>query len=209
MGFYRAGFTEIVGVDISLQKHYPFQFIQGDALEFALAHGSEFDLISVAPPCQGYTRLWALGKKDYPKLIPETRQVLKEIGRPYVIENVYDARFELENPIMLCGTMFGLRTQRHRCFECDPVVWFPPRPCQHIGRTSACGRGKSVENPSGYKRGTLENFDYITVTGRDYIVADARIAMGIDWMIGRELSQAIPPAYTEWLGRQLIPLIKE
>ncbi len=210
MGLHRAGFTEIVGVDIENQPRYPFEFVQADALEYALQHGHEFDLVTAAPPCQGYTRLWAIHKNNYPKLIPATRTVLKSIGRPYVIENVYDARFELDNPIMLCGTMFGLRTQRHRVFECTPVIWWPPRPCQHIGRASAANSKGYNKDANGKRiKPTLENFEYITVAGHDYSVSDGKIAMGINWMTGEELSQAIPPAYTEWLGRKLILLIKE
>jgi DNA (cytosine-5)-methyltransferase 1 len=100
-----------------------------------------------------------------------------------------------------------LRVIRHRLFECSPAVWFPPGPCYHWGIASSSGRGKSKTNPGGYIASNLDNFDFITVVGNDYIIADGRIAMGIDWMTKKELSQAIPPAYTEWLGRQMLEMI--
>jgi len=110
---------------------------------------------------------------------------------------------------MLCGTMFaGLKVIRHRLFETSPVIWWPPGQCRHIGVASAAGRGKTNGNKSGYIPGTLENFDYITVTGNDYIAADGRLAMGIDWMPKSVLSQAIPSAYTKWLGSQLIKILE-
>ncbi len=207
MGLHRAGF-EMTGVDIDQQPRYPFRFVQADALEYVARYGHKFDLIVAGPPCQGYTRLKSLATKGYPMFIGETREALQATGRPYIIENVGDAWREMINPIMLCGTMFpSLRVIRHRMFECWPVVWFPPGPCQHWGVASACGRGKSNKNPTGYIPGSLENFDFITVTGNDYIADDGRLAMGIDWMIKKELSQAIPPVYTEWLGKQMLKLI--
>lgn len=207
MGLHRAGF-EVTGVDVEPQKRYPFEFVLGDALEYCAKHGHEFDLIVGGPPCQPYTRLRALATKERPRLIGKTRQVMKNTGRPYIIENVLTAWRRMDNPIMLCGTMFpGLRVLRHRLFECSPVVWFPPAACNHWGIASACGRGKSSANKRGYVPGSLKNFDFITVAGNDYIAADGRQAMGIDWMVKKELSQAIPPAYTEWLGREMLKLI--
>jgi DNA (cytosine-5)-methyltransferase 1 len=129
MGYYRAGFTEIVGVDNRPQPRYPFEFILGDALEYCRKYGHLFDAVTGGPPCQAYTRLYAMATKEYPKLIPATRQAMIATGRPYIIENVSDAWREMINPIMLCGTMFpGLRVRRHRLFECSPVLWFPPAP---------------------------------------------------------------------------------
>lgn len=208
MGYHRAGFTEIVGVDIQPQKRYPFEFVQGDALEYAAKYGHLFDVIHASPPCQVYSVTAVLSKGNHLDLVGPTRDILQSLGKPYAIENVPGA--PLENPMTLCGTMFpGLRVIRHRLFECDPVIWFPPSPCNHWGTVSACGRGKSTENPSGYIPGTLENFDFITVVGFDYIKHDGQVAMGIDWMTKKELSQAIPPAYTEWLGKQILELIGE
>ncbi len=205
MGLHRAGF-EMTGVDIEPQPRYPFDFVQGDALGYLAQHGHEFDLIVAGPPCQMYSVTKGLSNKTYPDLVEITRIALIRTNRPYIIENVPGA--PLINPIKLCGTMFpGLRVIRHRLFECLPPLWFPPGPCQHWGTASASGRGKKPGNEIGYIPGSLENFDFITVTGSDYIAADGRIAMGIDWMVKTELSQAIPPAYTEWLGKQIIKLI--
>lgn len=202
IGYHRAGFAEIVGVDIKPQNHYPFEFVQGDALEYVALHGRKFDVIHASPPCQQYSVTRNLSNGNHPDLVEDIRASLQESGKPYIIENVPGS--PLVNPLVLCGTMFNLRVIRHRLFECDPVIWFPPYICNHWGKTSSSGRGKSIENPTGYIRGSFEYFDFITVVGHDFVVSDARIAMGIDWMTGRELSQAIPPAYTEWLGGQIL-----
>jgi DNA (cytosine-5)-methyltransferase 1 len=205
-GYYRAGFDEIVGVDITPQKRYPFEFILGDAFEYIALHGHKFDMIHTSPKCQIHSITASLSNANHLDQIGPIRIYLQAIGKPYVIENVPGA--PLHTPLMLCGTMFpGLRVIRHRLFECFPMVSFAPAPCQHIGPASACGRGKTESNKTGYIPGTLENFSYITVTGRDYIAIDGRKAMGISWMTKKELSQAIPPAYTEWLGRQMLERI--
>lgn len=204
-GLHRAGFN-VTGVDIEPQKRYPFEFVLGDALEYCAEYGHEFDLIFAGPPCQLYSVTESLSKGGYPDLIAPTRKVLLATGKPYVIENVPGA--PLVNPIKLCGTMFPqLRVRRHRLFECSPILWWPPTSCSHWGTVSAMGRGKTASNKSSYIPGTLENFDFITVVGNHYIVADGRIAMGIDWMTRKELSQAIPPAYTEWLAKEMLKLI--
>jgi DNA (cytosine-5)-methyltransferase 1 len=199
MGYYKAGF-EVIGVDIEPQKRYPFEFHQGDALEFIRKYGSDFDVIAGSPPCQDYTPLKALTGKTYPRLIKATREAIKEIGKPYIIENVAGAKFQLDNPIMLCGTMFELRVIRHRYFECNPAIWWPPNQCQHVGKASG------NKNYKGKSR-SLDDYEYLTITGHDFRVKDARIAMDIDWMIGDELREAIPPAYTEWLGNEMRRLL--
>ncbi len=207
-GYQEAGFY-VVGIDSEPQPRYIGDvFIQMDAFDFFMKlHEGDYPsptLISTSPPCQDYTKLRFMTGKRYPRLIAATRAALKMIGKPYVIENVYDARKELVNPITLCGTMFDLRVQRHRVFETDPVLWWPPRPCQHIGKTNSVAdrdeNGKRILS-------TLDHYQYLTVTGKGFKVADGRIAMGIPWMVGRELSQAIPPAYTRWLGEQLLQII--
>ncbi len=205
-GYTRAGF-EVVGVDINPQPRYPFEFVQADAFEFLADHWREFDVISASPRCQPYSPTAALcsRKFDYMDEIVKVRKALDWTGKPYVIENVPGA--PLINPLMLCGSMFGLRVRRHRHFECEPVIWWPPASCNHWGVASACGRGKPKGNPAGYVAGTLENFDFITVAGADYIAADGRRAMGIDWMTKKELSQAIPPTYTEFIGERIKELI--
>ena len=210
-GYQRAGFY-VIGVDNKPQRRYcGDEFIQMDAFEFfkrlLLGAYPEPLFIHVSPPCQKYSKLKALVTKEYPDLIGPVRKILQTVGRPYIIENVPGA--PLINPLMLCGSMFpGLRVYRHRLFECEPVIWWPPAACSHWGVASASGRGKSKNNKSGYAPGNLENFDFITVVGNDFIAEAGRQAMGINWMTKTELSQAIPPAYTEWLGRQMLEAIR-
>jgi DNA (cytosine-5)-methyltransferase 1 len=187
MGYHRAGF-DVVGVDIEQQKRYPFEFHQGDALEFCLEHGHTFDVIHASPPCQAYSKLRFVTGGEYPELIDATRAVLEEVGIPWVIENVAEA--PLRNGVMLCGGMFGLRTYRHRLFE-SSVFMFQPHHPKHVAKTSMYKRKKDWD--AGM---------HISVTG-DVSAEIAGLAMGIDWMVGRELREAIPPSYTEWIGTQL------
>jgi DNA (cytosine-5)-methyltransferase 1 len=138
MGYYRAGFEDITGVDNKPQPNYPFEFILGDALEYVIDHGAEFDVIHASPPCQAYSITKSLPwVDDYPELIEPLRNLLKETDKPYVIENVLGA--PLINPLELCGSMFGLPLIRHRLFECNPPIWFPPQPhaCKHLYTNSS------------------------------------------------------------------------
>lgn len=189
MGYYRAGF-EVTGVDIRPQPHYPFRFILGDAMEYIAAHGHEYDAIHASPPCQWYSRSaqqWRKSGKEYPDLIAETRRLLVATGKPWVVENVEGA--PLDNPTLLCGLMFGLRVTRHRLFETSfpvPLVMHPP----HHKRPVRMGR-------------PVKEGDLIQVVGHFSNVPYARKAMGIDWMNQAELAQAIPPAYTQFIGAQL------
>lgn len=209
MGYHLAGFTEIVGVDKWSQKRYPFTFLQMDALECLarlLQDGNieAFDLIHASPPCQKYARTKNLktARKDHPDLVGPTRELLRLARRPYVIENVPGA--PLINPLILCGTMFNLRTIRHRLFECWPPIWFPPAPCQHDGeRLPMWWKSRRAALAAG------KEFKFLTVAGKSFLMPEAREAMGIDWMIRDEISQAIPPAYTRWLGEQMKRTITE
>lgn len=202
MGYYRAGF-DVTGVDIANQPRYPFRFIQADALEYVRAHGHEYDIIHASPPCQAYSVTKSLSRgKEHPDLVDATRAALLATGKPFVIENVPGA--PLLNPLMLCGTMFGLRVIRHRLFEIHPEpIWFPPSPCQHNGKATG------ARTEPGRTRRLGEEFQYLTIAGHSYIVADAKLAMDSNWMTRAGLSQAIPPAYTEWIGRQLLQRIME
>jgi DNA (cytosine-5)-methyltransferase 1 len=196
MGYYRAGF-EVVGVDIEPQPRYPFEFIQADGLEVIAEHGHEYDVIHASPLCQPFTLLNNLPNviKEYPDQIKPTRNILKQSGKPYVIENVPGS--PLVNPLMLCGSMFpGLRVYRHRLFECNPPIYFPPATCNHSYKMP----------PSKGVYHTLNGYEFITCAGNHFEAESGRIAMNIDWMTRAELSQAIPPAYTEWLGKQLIKI---
>jgi len=197
VGYARAGF-DVVGVDIAPQKNYPFEFHQDDALEFLAEHGHTFDVIHASPVCKKYSVLAnRYPDRIYPDSVGAVRTALIANGKPYIIENVPGA--PLVNPLMLCGSMFGLRVYRHRLFECNLSLGLPPTPCQHKGKVSS-----NRHKRGAYIARTLANFDVLTVTGHDFVLADARVAMGIDWMNQADISQAIPPAYTEWIGRQLI-----
>ncbi len=186
MGYHRAGF-EVVGVDIAPQKNYPFEFYQADAMTFPL---EGFDVVHASPPCQGYTRLNHPQKANRPRLVGAVRQMLS--GKVVVIENVVGA--PLRDPLMLCGTALGLGVIRHRLFEIS--VTMPPAPdCDHRG-TVADGTYSGVRNGGPRSTHTIPYAEQRARWEHD---------MGIDWpMTRRELAEAIPPAYTEWIGRQLI-----
>ena len=192
MGYHRAGF-EVVGVDINPQPHYPFEFHQADALLWPLDQEEwpiRFDVVHASPPCQAHSACNSLHRKNYPDLIDKTIELLTDIGLPWVIENVPGA--PLQNPIMLCGAMFFLRVYRHRLFESNVPIVAPPHP-RHRRRA---GYGYAP-GPGGF----------YTVSGHYADHAGASEAMGIDWMNRKELAQAIPPAYTKWIGDQLLALM--
>ncbi len=189
-GYHDAGF-EVVGVDLAPQPNYPFEFHQGDALEFLAAHGQEFAAVHASPPCQQYTSLHALHpEKAYPDLIAATREALDALKRPYIIENVMSAPLLRSRSIVLCGAMFGLRTYRHRRFESRIALATSVHPEHRVPTATRERRKRWAE---GWN---------ISVTGDvgRYVGPEA---MGIDWMSGDELCQAIPPAYTAHLGHQL------
>ena len=185
MGYYHAGFTEVVGVDIEPQPHYPFDFVQADALTYPL---DGFDVIHASPPCQSYCPLNAINKREYPRLIDAMRERLVASGVPWVIENVKGAPMPFY--VELCGQRFGLNVFRHRIFETSHLIFSPGR-CSHRG-LRATTSGGSVMAVYSKQRGTL---------------AQWQEAMGIDWMDKDELTEAIPPAYTEFIGRQLLAII--
>lgn len=217
VGYHRAGF-DVIGVDHKYQKRYPYDFIQDDALKYLEFHGpgDDFDIIHASPPCQYHSYLKQLHKdrnqfqETHQNLIPETRQLLLASGKPYIIENVPGAKHNLINPLMLCGTMFGLKTDygnpllRHRYFETMPLIWFPPHPCQHDKEFSAIGVHGGGQHPA---RRTRANGGGLKQIDDDFGIEQRRIAMGIDWMTTHELNQAIPPAYTEYIGKQMMKLL--
>jgi DNA (cytosine-5)-methyltransferase 1 len=190
VGYHRAGF-DVVGVDNRHQKNYPYPFILGDALEFIAEHGAEFDVIHASPPCQRYSEETPMEYRDrHPDLIDPVREALRATGRPYIIENVPNARGKLIRPLMLCGTMFGLNVWRHRFFEVYPFLSVLTPTCNHSGIPVL---------PTGTHKRKDGQWDDT--------IADKRRAMEIDWMIEKEITQAIPPAYTEWIGRQLLEVL--
>ena len=192
-GLQQAGFY-VVGVDIEPQPNYcGDEFIQADALTVNLAG---FDAVWASPQCQAFSILNKIHKKEYPNLIDPIRQRLRKAKLPYIIENVVGA--PLIDPIMLCGSQFGLKVYRHRLFESNCFLYAPAH-YPHRDNTPAVGRGVSdkgfitVSGTGGF--GVPDGFNY------------ACKAMGIDWMSRRELSQAIPPAYSAFLGRQILAVL--
>lgn len=188
MGISRAGF-EVTGVDIKPQPNYPFRFIQGDALA---ADISGYDFIWASPPCQAYTMATMSQRnagKVYPDLMAATRDKIMKSGLPYIIENTPGAPMRVD--IVLCGSMFGLNTIRHRWFEIG-FDWFGLTPtCQHP-------RNPIVAVGHGTTSWARKNNN-----GKCHTIAEVRSGMGIDWMNRDELSQSIPPAYSEFLARQI------
>lgn len=195
MGYHRAGF-EVVGVDINPQPHYPFTFHCGDALGMLRFRDLlRFDAIHASPPCQPYSAMSNCrpGLADeYEALVGTVREALQATGLPYVIENVPGA--PLVDPVELCGHMFGLDLYRHRWFESNVPLAAPQHPV-HVTPASKAGH---------WRPGTI-----ISVAGHVAPMAEARRAMGIDWTTRDELAEAIPPAYTEWVGRQLRAAVPE
>lgn len=198
MGYHRAGF-DVMGVDIAPQPRYPFAFVQADALEFCRDHGHEFDAIHASPPCQAYSIANNIhGRADHPDMIADTREALIGSERPYVIENVPGA--PLVNAALVCGLSLGLNVKRHRLFESNLLLLGTP-----------CGRHKGdwllVFGHTVLERGHVVGVAKgggPTIRRNHTTTERGREAMGIDWMTRDELSQAIPPAYTEHIGKQLI-----
>ena len=195
MGYRRAGF-DVVGVDLAPQPRYPFAFIQADALSLDMRFVRSFDAIHASPPCQHYSPLNALSpEKEYPDLVAPTRDLLIDSGLPWIIENVMSAPLDKARSVTLCGGMFGLRTYRHRRFESNVNLQAPPHP-PHVIRTAT--KQRKTRWAEGW---------HVSVTG-DVGTYVGPEALGIDWMNGDELCQAIPPAFTEHLGRQLLAHIQ-
>ncbi len=186
VGYWRAGF-EVVGVDIEPQPNYPFEFHQADALRvLETAWPRSFDAIHASPPCQAFTVARVIHGREHHDLLTPTRDLLDAVGLPYVIENVPNA--PMRKDIVLCGSHFPeLRVRRHRHFEVNwPINELMP-PCDHGRKTvSVFGHGGHIYHG----------------------VKDWREAMGIDWMTRDELAQAIPPAYTKWIGRRLLDTLE-
>ncbi len=184
MGLHRAWpDAEIVGVDIKPQPRYPFTFVQADAMTYPL---DGFDFIWASPPCKAHTKTgWAIYfgyQKNHSDLLTPTRARLEASGVPWVIENVPGA--PIRDALMLCGSMFGLNLRRHRLFEASFALPLLISGCEHRGR---------VASPHGHARKAGE-------------LATWGPALGIDWMDEDGLAQAIPPAYSEFIARQIKPV---
>lgn len=190
MGFHQAGF-DVVGVDNKPQPNYPFQFFQADALEFLASHYDSFDCFHASPPCKGFTKSHTLqDHSDSTRLLPATRDALISIGKPWDLENVPGA--PLRPDYVICGCAFQLPyLRRKRIFETSWRGFTLMPPCVHVDYVvSVVGHGVGSNSAfRGYEKPYIEL---------------AREAMGIDWMTRDELSQAIPPAYGEFIGRQML-----
>lgn len=200
-GYAQAGFAPI-GVDIEPQPRYPFTFRQFDAIRFLediAEHGTmSFDAIHASPPCQAWSDLQKQNKRHYEDFVEPVRELLEAIGLPYVIENVEGA--PLRNPVTLCGTMFPeLRVIRHRLFETN---W----PLQQPAHQKAKHPLVFTHDKRKAHYGQLDqNTAYVQVTGGgNCTVENARDAMGMPWATKRGLNEAIPPAYTRWVGSRLL-----
>lgn len=187
--------ARIVGVDNVNQTRYPFPyiFVLSDALEYLSRHGDEYDFIHASPSCQGYSKTarmpWV---PEYPKLIEPLRELLIATGKPYVIENVVGA--PLIRPTMLCGLMFGLQVIRHRLFESNLEIKQPDHPIHENVTT------KSFRSYSSFENGAT----HIGVAGHNFSRKDAVKAMKCcAWMSREGIAEAIPPAYTEYIGEQI------
>lgn len=203
VGYARAGFTDIVGVDIKPQPRYPFAFVQADALEVLtlLVRGcgitgraltlNDFDAIHASPPCQRYTvarTIHASGDR-HPDLVEPCRELLDASGLPWVMENVVGS--PLVNPVTLCGLAFGLRVIRHRLFESSIMLMVPPHKPHPKHLTTGTVTAKRGGRGNGYSTGES---GLVCVAGNNFVKAAGATAMGIDWMTDRkELANAIPP----------------
>jgi hypothetical protein len=195
MGYHRSGF-EVVGVDINPQPHYPFEFFQGDAMTYPL---DGFDVIHASPPCQTYTRkeaTWGRARNhwtDHPDLLGPARELLDATGLPYVIENVPGAPIRAQ--LQLCGTMFGLRIAKHRLFEGNWSMPMAPATCDHRDVYNPwSGKGRSAD-----KLRSAQGTPWIPMSG------GASRKAGVTG----DLFNAIPPAYTSWVGRALMAHLLE
>lgn len=198
-GYQRAGFTRIVGVDHEPQPNYPFEFVQTDAVEYAESIPKEFDAVHASPPCQAYSSLARFNGSQHrhADLVGIIRYHLIRSRLPWVIENVVGS--PLICPVVLCGSMFGLGVRRHRLFEVNFPVAQPPL-CDHKrqGRTVAVYGHPGAYSMRDVMRGKRSSRSTVAIW---------RWAMGIDWMTSLELAQAIPPAYTEWIGQHLLATV--
>jgi len=186
VGLHRAGY-DVTGWDIVNQPRYPFEFVMGNALDADL---TGYDFVWASPPCQAHSNLKSLHAKQHECFIVRTREKLKASGLPYIIENVMGA--PLENPVMLCGSAFGLNVRRHRIFESNIFLtgtdcehWKQPEPLSVTGHFDGYGAGsRKARKPRNLK--------------------EAQEAMGMDWTSAKEIVQAIPPAFSEYLARQVL-----
>ena len=188
-GYQQAGF-HVTGVDIEPQPYYCGNvFIQGDAFEWLTRNLSQFDLIHVSPKCQAHSVLTPKEYKgNHEVQLPRVLELLRSQPVPFIVENVAGTKQYMKNPLMLCGSMFGLEIFRHRYFELGnmgcPLIFHPP--CQH-NFVPILLSGTTTRKQDGERMHESRKAEKMT-------------ASGIDWMTVAGLDQAIPPAYTQFLG---------
>lgn len=204
MGYRQRGF-DVIGVDIDPQPRYPFEFMHDDALLVLdmIVNGYQllgndgypvqFSAIHASPPCQAYTNAQRINGNDHPDLVEQTRELLEQTCLPYVIENVPGA--PLKDPVTLCGAMFNIETYCHREFETNWPLQQPEHP-EHIAKTTKMGR-PPVDG------------EYMHIVGNFSGVDKARQIMGMPWASRDGLREAIPPAYTRFVGLHLMLQVKE
>jgi DNA (cytosine-5)-methyltransferase 1 len=192
---YEAAGGYVIGVDIAPQPKYPYAFVLADALwflaEFAEWIREHVTFVDASPPCQAFTRAWKIQQREHPRLIAPTRDLMLATGRPGVIENVEEARGELLDPVLLCGAMFGMQTYRHRLFEVHGLTISPP---DHPGHEAPLAKMGRPARPGEFRH-YVGNF-----SGVD----DARADMRMPWASRDGLREAVPPQYTEYIGRQAL-----
>jgi DNA (cytosine-5)-methyltransferase 1 len=197
-GYQLAGW-HVTGVDITDQPRYcGDEFHQGDALRFLTERGHEFDAIHASPPCQAYSDAQVLQGREHPRLITPTRDLCLVAGVPYVVENVGGARRELRDPVMLCGLMFGLQTDRHRWFESSVPLAPPAHPVGPRGRSDHSDMPKTKMGRP-FVAGELRQY-----VGNFHGPAAAREDLGVPWMSRDGIRECVPPAYTRLIGEQLL-----
>lgn len=189
-GYELAGF-DVTGIDIEPQPKHRGKFIQADAIEYLNNHFHEYDVIHASPPCQAYSKAsmqFRQQGKEYVDLIKATREALIKTNKPYIIENVPGS--PLINPITLCGSMFGMKTYRHRLFESN-IKLITPHHHPHSNKNAKMGR-KPKED------------EFIQYVGHFSGVGQVQEMTGLHWLGQHELAQSIPPQYTKFIGEQII-----
>jgi DNA (cytosine-5)-methyltransferase 1 len=200
LGYAAAGF-EITGVDIKFQTNYPFNQVTADVMDLRIKDLQRFDVIHASPPCQGYSHHTSVRTANAKtKLIAETREMLKQSGKPYIIENVVGAKDDMIQPILLCGTMFGLHIARHRLFETTLQLGpfdLPPHPmCKAIQLKYATEHGINPRHMSIAGKAMNSQHTQLWRTLMDW-PEDKRTSQ-------RDLKEAIPPAYSKWIGTEML-----
>lgn len=202
MGYHLAGF-DVTGVDIVRMERYPFEFVQASALSLPASYLLQFDAIAASPPCKVHTAMRMFSSAHHRDLLPATRSLLNFVGKPFVMENVPGA--PMIRPITLCGSMFGLNVRRHRLFESNIKLEQPK--CDHAGQKANSPGYKVLQYHSGQPREHTASVVSVYGRGNGYGEGETELwrkVMDMPWASKDGLAQAIPPAYTKFIGQQLL-----